>query len=86
MLQTVLKINIAYETYVAPSHEEIKRQKPEIKTSDIRVSSTISKIGATNVYPIHGRCGMGLHTDTKVAGINCAIIKYTDRNCYVSPF
>ena len=68
MLQTVIKLNIAYETYVAPSHKKIKSQTSYIKTSDRRVSSTIRKIGATNTYPIHGWREMDSHADTIVAG------------------
>ena len=86
MLQTVLKLNIAYETYVAPSHKKIKKQTSEIKTSDRRVSSTIRKIDATNAYSIHGRFEMDSHVDTTVASRNCDIIKYMDRSCDVSPF
>ena len=74
VLQTVLKINIAYETYDSPLHERIKRQTYDIKTSDRRVSPTIRKIGATNSYPIHRRYEMDSHADTTVAVRNCAII------------
>ena len=86
VLQTVLKLNIHYETYFAPSYEKIKRQTSDIKTSDRRVLSTIQKIGATNAYPIHGRCEMDSHADTTVAGRNCAIIKFTDSSFDVSQF
>ena len=34
----------------------------------------------------HGRCKLDSNADTTVAGNNCAIIKYIDRTCDVSPF
>ena len=86
MRSTVFKLNIAYRTYIVPSHEQIKRRILDIKTSDRRLPSTIQTIGATSGQPIHGRCEMDSHADTTVAGRNCTIIRYTDRSCDVSPF
>ena len=86
MRLTVFKLNIAYRTYIVPSHEKIKRRISDIKTSDRRVSSTIQTIGATSGQQIRGRCEMDSHVDTTVAGRNCTIIQYTDRSCDVSPF
>ena len=68
MRSTVFKLNIAYRTYIVPSHKQIKRRISDIKTSGRRVSSTIQTIGATSGQPIHGRCEMDSHADTTVAG------------------
>jgi len=35
---------------------------------------------------VHGRCEIGSHADTIVAGSNCILLHYTGKECDVSPY
>ena len=63
-----------------------KRDIYDVTTSERHISSTHRTISRVQGRPFHGRCEMDSHADTTVAGMNCAILRYTDRSCDVAPF
>ena len=62
------------------------RHVSDITTSARRIFQTIRNPASVPTEPFHSRCKLDSHTNTIVAGRNCAILRYTDRSYNVATF